>query len=100
MVRRIFETAAGELGWDHLAPAAKMSLVAVPNGLGDPAIAAVRAQIIAAADRFVGIIAKLDGTGDGDYTVRNRDNGENAGAVAGHHERSSGGKQFQHRQGR
>ena len=29
------ETAAGELGWDHLAPAAKMSLVAAPNGLGD-----------------------------------------------------------------
>jgi len=52
------ETAAGELGWDHLAPAAKMSLVAVPNGLGDPAIAAVRAQIIAAADRFVGTIPK------------------------------------------
>jgi endoglucanase len=35
-----------------------MSLVAVPNGLGDPAIAAVRAQIIAAADRFVGTIPK------------------------------------------
>jgi endoglucanase len=52
------ETAAGELGWDHLAPAAKISLVAAPNGLGDPAIAAVRAQIIAAADRFVATIAK------------------------------------------
>jgi endoglucanase len=52
------ETAAGELGWDHVAPAAKMSLVAAPNGLGDPAIAAVRAQLIAAADRFVTTIAK------------------------------------------
>ena len=52
------ETAAGELGWDHVAPAAKMSLVAAPNGLGDPAIAAMRAQLIAAADRFVATIAK------------------------------------------
>jgi len=52
------ETAAGELGWDHLAPAAKMSLVAAPNGLGDPAIAAIRTQLIAAADRFVNTIAK------------------------------------------
>jgi endoglucanase len=52
------ETAAGELGWDHVAPAAKMSLVAAPNGLGDPAIAAMRAQLIAAADRFVATIGK------------------------------------------
>ncbi|HXU06879.1 MAG TPA: glycoside hydrolase family 9 protein [Polyangia bacterium] len=52
------ETMAGELGWDHVAPAAKMSLVAAPNGLGDPAIAAIRAQLVAAADRFVGTIAK------------------------------------------
>jgi len=52
------ETAAGELNWDHLAPAAKMSLVAAPNGLGDAGIAAVRAQLIAAADRFLGFIAK------------------------------------------
>ncbi len=52
------ETAAGELGWDHVAPAAKMSLVAVPNGLGDAGVAAMRTQLIAAADRFVGTIAK------------------------------------------
>ena len=52
------ETAAGELGWDHLAPAAKMSLVAAPNGLGDAGVAAMRAQLIAAADRFIGFIAK------------------------------------------
>ena len=52
------ETAAGELGWDHVAPAAKMSLVAAPNGLGDPAIAAMRTQLIAAADRFVATIGK------------------------------------------
>jgi endoglucanase len=52
------ESAAGELGWDHLAPAAKMSLLAAPNGLGDAAIAALRAQLVAAADRFVGFIAK------------------------------------------
>ena len=52
------ETAAGELGWDHVAPAAKMSLLAAPNGLGDPALDALRAQIVAAADRFVGFIAK------------------------------------------
>jgi endoglucanase len=52
------ETAAGELGWDHLAPAAKISLVTVPNGLGDPAIADIRAQIIAAANRFLGTIPK------------------------------------------
>jgi endoglucanase len=52
------EAIAGELGWDHVAPAAKMSLVAAPNGLGDAAIAAQRAQLIAAADRFVGTIAK------------------------------------------
>src|SRR5262245_44452843 len=52
------ETTAGELNWDHLAPAAKMSLVAAPNGLGDAGVAAVRAQLIAAADRFLGFIAK------------------------------------------
>jgi endoglucanase len=52
------ETAAGELGWDHLAPAAKISLVTAPNGLGDAAIADLKAQIVAAANRFVGTIAK------------------------------------------
>jgi endoglucanase len=52
------ETAAGELGWDHLAPAAKMSLVSAPNSLGDAGVAAIRAQLIAAADRFLGFIAK------------------------------------------
>jgi len=52
------ETAAGELGWDHLAPAAKISLVTAPNGLGDAAIADLKAQIVAAANRFVTTIAK------------------------------------------
>src|SRR5262245_11157252 len=52
------ETAAGELGWDHLAPAAKISLVTAPNGLGDAAIADLKGQIVAAANRFVTTIAK------------------------------------------
>ena len=52
------ETAAGELGWDHLAPAAKMSLLAAASGLSDAERAALRTQIVAAADRFVGFIAK------------------------------------------
>ena len=52
------ETAAGELGWDHLAPAAKMSLLAAASGLGDAERAALRTQIVAAADRFIAFIAK------------------------------------------
>jgi endoglucanase len=52
------ETAAGELGWDHMAPAAKISLVTVPNGLGDAAIAQMKAQLVAAANRFLGTIPK------------------------------------------
>jgi endoglucanase len=51
-------TAAGNMGWDHVAPLAKISLVVAPNGLGEAAIAEQRAQIVAAGDRFLGIIAK------------------------------------------
>jgi endoglucanase len=51
-------TAAGIMGWDHMAPAAKLSLLAAPNQLGDPAIGEQRKQVLAAADRFLGLIAK------------------------------------------
>ena len=41
-----------------MAPSAKMSLIAAPNGLGDAEIGELRKQILAAADRFSALIAK------------------------------------------
>jgi endoglucanase len=49
---------AGNVNWDHLAPLAKISLLVAPNDLGEAGIAEQRAQIVAAADRFLDIIAK------------------------------------------
>ncbi|HZL17154.1 MAG TPA: glycoside hydrolase family 9 protein [Polyangia bacterium] len=49
---------AGIVGWDHVAPLGKISLVVAPNGLGEEAIAAQRQQLVAAADRLIGIIAR------------------------------------------
>ena len=46
------------MGWDHMAPSAKLSLLAAPNGLGDAEIGELRKQVLAAADRFLGLIAK------------------------------------------
>ncbi len=51
-------TAAGIMSWDHMAPSAKLSLIAAPNGLGDAEIGELRKQVLAAADRFLGLIAK------------------------------------------
>jgi endoglucanase len=50
--------AAGNMGWDHVAPLAKISLAVAPNGLGESAVAEQRQQIVAAADRSLATIAK------------------------------------------
>ena len=49
---------ASLMGWDHVAPLAKLTLAVVPNQLGEAAIAAQRAELIAGAERFVATIAK------------------------------------------
>jgi endoglucanase len=49
--------AAGNLGWDHVAPLAKISLLTAPNSLGEDALAGQRRQMIGAADRLLEIIA-------------------------------------------
>ncbi|HEY4394437.1 MAG TPA: glycoside hydrolase family 9 protein [Polyangia bacterium] len=46
------------IGWDHVATLAKMSLLTVPNGLPDGALAEQRRQILATADRLLAIIPK------------------------------------------
>jgi endoglucanase len=46
------------IGWDHVATLAKMSLLTAPNGLGDGALAEQRQEVLATADRLVSIIAK------------------------------------------
>ncbi len=48
----------GNIGWDHVATLAKMSLLTAPNALGDAALAEQRQEILAAADRLLGIIPK------------------------------------------
>ena len=50
--------AAANIGWDHVAPLAKISLLTAPNGLGDGALAEQRQQIVGAADRLLGIISQ------------------------------------------
>ena len=47
---------AGNMGWDHVAPLGKISLVVVPNRLGDAALAEQRQQIVAGADRLLALI--------------------------------------------
>jgi endoglucanase len=47
---------AGIVGWDHVAPLGKISLVVAANSLGEEAIAEQRRQLVAAADRLIGII--------------------------------------------
>jgi endoglucanase len=49
---------AGNLGWDHVAPLGKISLLTAPNGLGEAALAEQRQQVVGAADRLLGIIAQ------------------------------------------
>jgi endoglucanase len=46
------------MGWDHMAPSAKLSLLAAPSGLGDAELAELRKQVLAAADRFLSLIGK------------------------------------------
>ena len=46
------------IGWDHVATLAKMSLLTAPNGLGDGALAEQRQEVLAAADRLLAIIPK------------------------------------------
>jgi endoglucanase len=48
---------AGNIGWDHVAPLAKISLLVAPNTLGDDALAEQRRQIVAAADRLLAFIS-------------------------------------------
>jgi endoglucanase len=50
--------AAGNVGWDHVAPLGKISLAVAPNGLGEAEVAAQRQQLISAADKFLTTIAK------------------------------------------
>jgi endoglucanase len=50
--------AAGTVGWDHVAPLGKISLLTAPNGLGEDALAEQRQQLVAAADRLLGLISK------------------------------------------
>jgi endoglucanase len=49
---------ASNVGWDHVAPLAKISLVVAPNALGEPEIAEQRKQLIAAADKLLATISK------------------------------------------
>jgi endoglucanase len=48
----------GNIGWDHVATLGKMSLLTAPSGLGQGALAEQRQEILAAADRLLGIIPK------------------------------------------
>jgi endoglucanase len=48
----------GNIGWDHVATLAKMSLLTAPNGLGEGALVEQRQEILAAADRLLAIIPK------------------------------------------
>jgi endoglucanase len=47
---------AGNIGWDHVAPLGKISLLVAPNSLGDDALAEQRRQIVAAADHLLALI--------------------------------------------
>ncbi len=48
----------GNLGWDHVAALGKISLLTAPNALGEAALADQRRQMLATADRLLGIIPK------------------------------------------
>ncbi|HVV49680.1 MAG TPA: glycoside hydrolase family 9 protein [Polyangia bacterium] len=48
----------GNVGWDHVATLGKISLLTAANGLGAAALAEQRQELLAAADRLLGIIAK------------------------------------------
>jgi endoglucanase len=50
-------TMAGNIGWDHVAPLAKISLLVAPNTLGEDALAEQHRQLVAAADRLLGFIS-------------------------------------------
>jgi endoglucanase len=47
---------ASNIGWDHVAPLGKISLLVAPNGLGDDALAEQRRQIVGAADHLLTLI--------------------------------------------
>ena len=47
---------AGNVGWDHVAPLGKISLLVAPNSLGDDALAEQRRQMLAAADHLLNLI--------------------------------------------
>ncbi|HVZ88781.1 MAG TPA: glycoside hydrolase family 9 protein [Polyangia bacterium] len=49
---------AGNIGWDHVAPLGKISLVVAPNALGEAAIAEQRRQLTAAADALLATIGR------------------------------------------
>ena len=48
----------GNIGWDHVATLGKMSLLTADNGLPAGALGDQRRQLLAAADRLLGIIPK------------------------------------------
>jgi endoglucanase len=47
---------AGNVGWDHVAPLGKISLLVAPNSLGEDALAEQRRQMLAAADHLLNLI--------------------------------------------
>jgi endoglucanase len=47
---------AGNVGWDHVAPLGKISLVVAPNSLGEDALAEQRRELVAAADHLLALI--------------------------------------------
>ena len=52
------DATGGNLGWDHVAALAKISLAEAPNTLGEAAIAEQRRALVGSADRFLTFIGK------------------------------------------
>ncbi len=78
---------AGNMGWDHVAPLGKISLLVVPNGLGDAARAEQRQQLVAAADRLLTLIGsrgyRVPMPSDSVYVWGSNSGVLNAGVVLG-----------------
>ena len=81
------DATGGNMGWDHVAALAKISLLTVPNKLGDAAIAAQREGMLAAADRFLSILGKrgypTSAGSDASYIWGSNAGVMNAGVVLG-----------------
>ena len=55
---KAMDATGGNMGWDHVAALAKISLAVAPNNLGDAGIAEQRQALIGQADRFLASIEK------------------------------------------